>query len=61
MGSCYEKIPNYRFFHIRYRSVAAATKEKSKKKYTSVALNYDSAEALKISIKFAEEAKKNWL
>ena len=41
--------------------MASATNEKSKKKYSSVELKYDSSEALKISIKFAQEAKKNWL
>ena len=38
-----------------------ATKENSKKKYSDVELKYDSAEALRISKKLAEEAKKNWL
>ena len=41
--------------------MAIATKEQSKKKYPSVELKYDTSEALKISIRFAEEAKKNWL
>ncbi len=43
------------------QEVANATKEKTQKKYSSVELRYNSAEALKISMKFAEEAKKNWL
>ncbi len=46
---------------IRYRRVATATSEKTQKKYSSVELKYDSSEAMKISRKFAEEAKKNWL
>ena len=38
--------------------MAAATKEKPKKD-SAIELKYDSAEALRISRKFAEEAKKN--
>ncbi len=41
--------------------MASATKEKSNKKYSDFELKYDTAEALRISRKFAEEAKKNWL
>lgn len=40
--------------------MAAATKEKSKKD-SAIELRYDSAEARRISKKFAEEARKNWL
>ncbi len=40
--------------------MAAATKGKSKKD-SAIELRYDSAEAMRISRKFAEEAKKNWL
>ena len=40
--------------------MAQATKEKSKKD-SSIELKYDSAEAMRISRRFAEEAKKNWL
>ena len=37
-----------------------ATKEKSTKD-SSIELKYESTEALRISRKFAEEARKNWL
>ena len=40
--------------------MAAATKEKSKQD-SAIELKYESAEAMRISRKFAEEAKKNWL
>ena len=40
--------------------MATATKEKSKKD-SAVELKYDSVEAMRISRKFAEEARKNWL
>ena len=40
--------------------MAAATKEKLKKD-SAIELKYDSAEAMRISRRFAEEARKNWL
>ncbi|KGG12738.1 MULTISPECIES: hypothetical protein [Prochlorococcus] len=41
--------------------MANATKEQKQKKYASVELNYERTEAIKISKKFAEETRKNWL
>ncbi len=41
--------------------MATATKGKTEPKYPSIELKYDSAEAMRISKRFAEEAKKNWL
>ena len=40
--------------------MATATKEKPKKG-SAIEMKYDSAEALRISRRFAEEARKNWL
>ena len=40
--------------------MAPATKEKSKKD-SAIELKYDSSEAMRVSRKIAEEARKNWL
>ncbi len=41
--------------------MTTATKEEAKQKSPSIELKYDTTKALKISIKHAEEAKRNWL
>ncbi len=46
---------------MRVKEVANATKGKAQKKYSSVELRHENTEALKISMRLAEEAKKNWL